>query len=114
VGASAPSCEHPVIIGDFDQHLAVNAQIRKNNFMKLEVLLFASFADAAGARTVTLEIAEPCSVGKIVEALRARFPALKSYDLRKLMVAVNQEIATEDRVISAGDEVGVFPPVSGG
>lgn len=82
--------------------------------MNLEVLLFASFADVAGARKVMVDVAEPCTPSSLVRALQERFPALKEYDLGRILVAVNQEIAGSNQEISENDEVGVFPPVSGG
>lgn len=82
--------------------------------MQVEVFLFASFADIAGSRTIALDVPEPCTVSSLVRALQERFPALRPYDLQRILVAINQEIAQPDQVISSGDEIGVFPPVSGG
>ena len=82
--------------------------------MELHVLLFATFADVAGARTVRVEVTEPCTVAAMNRAVQRRLPALQAYDLQKILVAVNQEMAHPDQRISAGDEVGIFPPVSGG
>ncbi len=82
--------------------------------MNLQVLLFATFADIAGSRKVLLEIDEPYTVASLVRALQKKFPALRGYDTQSILVAVNQEMAGLDRQISSSDEVGVFPPVSGG
>ena len=82
--------------------------------MNLQVLLFATFADIAGSRKVTLEMDEPYTVASLVRSLQKKFPALLDYDLQSILVAVNQEMATPDQRISSSDEVGIFPPVSGG
>ena len=35
-------------------------------------------------------------------------------DEQRVLAAVNQEMASVDRTLQAGDEVGFFPPVTGG
>lgn len=76
------------------------------------MLLFASYADAFGARQVAAPIAAPCRVSDLVEALRSlpggsRLPA-------KPLVAVNRTWSAFDAAIAVGDEVAVIPPVAGG
>ncbi|MEP6763046.1 MAG: MoaD/ThiS family protein [Gemmatimonadaceae bacterium] len=78
----------------------------------VNVLLFASYADAFGSRQVSAPIGAPCSVFELVEALRtlpggARLP-------ERPLVAVNRSWSTADAQISVGDEVAVIPPVAGG
>jgi len=80
--------------------------------MSLPVLVFASYADAFGARTVIVPVAAPCTVGELVSAMRAlpgghRLPA-------KPLVAVNQAYAAMTVFVNAGDEVALIPPVAGG
>jgi molybdopterin converting factor subunit 1 len=82
--------------------------------MRIEVLLFATFADVAGCRTVSLEVEESCTVRSMIQALQEKFPALRDYTAARILVAVNQEMAGPEQQLSRGDEVGVFPPVSGG
>lgn len=78
----------------------------------INVLLFASYADAFGARQVAAPIAAPCRVSELVDALRtlpggSRLPA-------KPLVAVNRTWSALDAPINVGDEVAVIPPVAGG
>lgn len=78
----------------------------------INVLLFASYADAFGARQVAAPIAAPCQVSELVEALRtlpggSRLPA-------KPLVAINRTWSAFDAAIRVGDEVAVIPPVAGG
>jgi molybdopterin converting factor subunit 1 len=80
--------------------------------MTLDVLLFASYADAAGAPQVHVTVAAGARVSDVVQAVRESVPAL-TLPARPL-VAVNQRYAPSDQVVRAGDEVAFIPPVSGG
>jgi molybdopterin converting factor subunit 1 len=80
--------------------------------MTVTVLLFASYADALGADSLALEMASGATVGDVVSRVRAlpgagRLPA-------EPLVAVNETYAKRDRVLAAGDEVAIIPPVAGG
>lgn len=80
--------------------------------MSISVLLFASYADAFGARSIDVPVGMPCTVGTLVGIMRTlpgggRLPSAP-------LVAVNQVWAPSDHTISAGDEVAVIPPVAGG
>ncbi len=78
--------------------------------MDITVRLFASFAEVLGASHATISVPEPATVAGLRTALSALSPRLA---LRPL-VAVNEEYARDDQLISASDEVAVIPPVSGG
>ena len=52
-------------------------------------------------------------VGELADEMRRRYPGLTP-DASALVVAVNQEYADHDYVLSDGDEVALIPPVSGG
>ena len=80
--------------------------------MTVTVLLFASYADALGADTLALELPSGATVGDVVTHVQAlpgagRLP-------RNPLVAVNERYVKRDRVIAAGDEVAIIPPVAGG
>lgn len=80
--------------------------------MPISVLVFASYADAFGARTVSVPVEAPCTVADVVEAMRG----LKGGDRLppKPVVAVNQSYARFDETVLLGDEVALIPPVAGG
>lgn len=78
----------------------------------IDVLLFASYADAFGARQVSVPVAAPCRVSDLVEALR-RLPGGARLPTRPL-VAVNRTWSPLEAQVNAGDEVAVIPPVAGG
>jgi molybdopterin converting factor small subunit len=80
--------------------------------MSIPVLLFASYADALGARRVEVAIRTPCAVSDLVDALRA-LPGGAQLPPNPL-VAINHEWVRGRGVVNAGDEVAVIPPVAGG
>ncbi len=80
--------------------------------MTVDVLLFASYADAAGAPQVRVTVATGACVGDVVAEVRAAAPALVLP--ARPLVAVNQRYAPPTQVVLASDEVALFPPVSGG
>ncbi len=80
--------------------------------MSVPVLVFASYADAFGARTVTVPVPVPCTVADVITAMRElpgghRLPG-------KLLVAVNYVYARPESPVRDGDEVALIPPVAGG
>ncbi len=81
--------------------------------MKLSVKLYATLRDRAKAREVALDLSEGATVAALLERLGAEYPALTP-SLPTCLVAVNQEFAFATTPIHAGDEVALFPPVSGG
>ena len=81
--------------------------------MKVRLLFFASLKDIVGSRDLLFEIAEGSAVQHLLDALEAEYPRLKDYR-PVLLTALNEEYASADSVIHDGDEVAIFPPVSGG
>lgn len=81
----------------------------------IRVLYFASLRERLGRAEETLE-AWPASVGELRHALAARGGAWAEVfaDGERVLAAVNQEMADAARSLAAGDEVGFFPPVTGG
>ena len=81
--------------------------------MKVRILLFARLRDLLGTDSVELDSSDIESVGDAYGILRARHPELEAFS-RSLLVAVNQEFADWDTPVREGDELALFPPVSGG
>ena len=77
----------------------------------LRVLLFASWADALGASSVELDLADGATAADVVAALEARAPGAS---LPRPAIAINRRIATRSAHVRAGDEIAVIPPVAGG
>ena len=81
--------------------------------MKVRILLFARLRDLVGAESVELDSPDIESVEDAYRILSARYPELESFS-RSLLVAVNQEFADWNTPVAEGDELALFPPVSGG
>ena len=80
---------------------------------RVRVLFFGAARDAA-ADEATLEVPAPATARAVFDRALAEFPALRRFG-PTLLVAVNQEYARDlDAPVRDGDEVALFPPVSGG
>ena len=80
--------------------------------MSVTVLLFASYADALGTSTLSVDLPSDATVADVLANLRAR-PGAERLPPSPL-VAVNQRYASATSAVRAGDEVAVIPPVAGG
>ena len=78
---------------------------------KYKIIAFGITKELLGGRETSIEI-NGQTVGALRTALNERFPQL--LDLRSLLIAVNNDYADEDVLLSASDEIALIPPVSGG
>ncbi len=81
--------------------------------MQITILLFATLKDRAHRGQLTLALDEGATVGDLKARLAAEVPDLAPA-LPTALVAINREFALQQDLLHAGDEVGLFPPVSGG
>ncbi|MDR3726440.1 MAG: molybdenum cofactor biosynthesis protein MoaE [Terracidiphilus sp.] len=79
--------------------------------MQIQVLPFGVLKDWLGASSFTVDLTESANVADLLAQLGSR-PSAPS--LRGIAVSVNAEYASGLKVLHAGDEVGLLPPVSGG
>ena len=80
--------------------------------MRVSVRLFAGLRERAGTDRLEVELPDGARVADVLAAMAATpIGALRP---RECVVAVNREYATADAPVSAGDEVALVPPVSGG
>ena len=78
----------------------------------IDVLYFGRVADLAGTRHDRLAWPATRDGVHLLDQVRARHPALAG--ATRLRLAVNQTHARPQAPITAGDEVAVFEPVTGG
>ncbi len=82
----------------------------------LKVLFFASLRENLGTAQESVALPSPATVAALIVALRARGAAWAQAlaEDKRWRVAVNQDMATLNTSLKAGDEVAIFPPVTGG
>jgi molybdopterin converting factor subunit 1 len=81
--------------------------------MQVTVRLFATLRQLAGLAKLPLDLPDEATVADALAALDGKHPQL-SVVKRTIYVAVNQEYARNTQVLHDGDELAIFPPVSGG
>jgi molybdopterin synthase catalytic subunit len=79
----------------------------------VSVLFFGAAREIAGRDEVALSLSVPASARSALEEILSKYPELRRFG-RSLLFAVNQEYAQMEAEIHSGDELAVFPPVSGG
>ena len=83
----------------------------------MKLLYFAWIRQQTGLGEEEIPLPSGVSdVGELVEWLRGRGPEFSTalQDVSALRVAVNQQFASFETKIADGDEVALFPPMTGG
>jgi molybdopterin synthase catalytic subunit len=81
--------------------------------MSIEVFLFARLREIVGEPSLVIHGQEIQTVADVWTQVCDEFPQLKAFE-SSLLFAVNQEFANLQSPVRAGDEIAIFPPVSGG
>src|SRR5688500_229793 len=81
--------------------------------IRVKVLFFGAARDAVGQAEVEMLLDRDASSTTALAQLIEKYPDLGRFG-RSLLVAVNQEYARGETQLKNGDELAVFPPVSGG
>jgi molybdopterin synthase catalytic subunit len=81
--------------------------------MKAHLRLFATYRDQAGRDRFELALEDGDTVARAVELLLDEAPSLPR-DFTPHLIAVNEEFANLAYPLQDGDEVALYPPVSGG
>jgi molybdopterin converting factor subunit 1 len=82
--------------------------------IRVRVLFFGAAREIVGQDEVLLDLPAPARAASAFEQVLERYPDLRRFG-RSLLFAVNQEYAQEpEREVREGDELAIFPPVSGG
>jgi len=81
--------------------------------VRVRVHLFARYREAAGQEQVDLDLPDGGTVDTAWKAVVTRHPQLAQYRPYTLF-AVGHDYVEADHILKAGDELLLFPPVSGG
>ena len=81
--------------------------------MQVRLLFFATLKDIVGAREISVELPLGATVSDVLTHLEKKYPRVKDYR-PVVLTAVNEEYVKQSEPVQDGDEVAIFPPVSGG
>ena len=84
-----------------------------NGAMQVHVKLFATYREIVGAGAITWSAQGGLTLRELVEGVMAKYPQLGLHR-DTMLLAVNHDFASADRILREGDEVALLPPVSGG
>jgi molybdenum cofactor biosynthesis protein MoaC/molybdopterin converting factor subunit 1 len=82
--------------------------------LTVHVRLFAMLRERAGTDSLDLELPEGATVADALEAVTGQAGLEEILSRLPVRVALNREYVAEDSPVSAGDELALIPPVSGG
>jgi molybdopterin synthase catalytic subunit len=81
--------------------------------INVRVLFFGAARDLVGLEELALCLCGPANTTAAKDQILTRYPDLRRFG-NSLLIAVNQQYAQSDQEIHNGDELAIFPPVSGG
>jgi molybdopterin synthase catalytic subunit len=81
--------------------------------MNVTVLFFATLKDRARTGRATLDLPQGATVAALKSQVAAQFPNVAPA-LASCIASRNKEFASDSETLAEGDEVALFPPVSGG
>ncbi|MEO6391458.1 MAG: molybdopterin converting factor subunit 1, partial [Pyrinomonadaceae bacterium] len=92
----------------------MNSELELEPAVTVRLLFFGAARDEAGSEDAELNLPASATVATARQSIFAAYPTLKEKFGRSLLIAVNQEYVAAESSINEGDEIAVFPPVSGG
>ena len=81
----------------------------------IQVLFFAQLREQLTSQGINLKLDTPCTIATVKNALLQHNSKWQTYlNVDTILCAVNQTMVDNQHVVSDGDEVAFFPPVTGG
>jgi len=82
----------------------------------MKILYFARYKEQLGTdQELWTDLGGHQSIADVVATLKGRGePWDAVFSSPNMLIAINQELATQESPVSLGDEVAFFPPVTGG
>ena len=81
--------------------------------MLITVKLFASYQELLGEDEIQLDMEDGCNVGEALDLMKRHYEVLADQGYPP-MTACNLKHVSKNHVLEDGDELAIFPPVSGG
>lgn len=79
------------------------------------VKFFAVLRKLTGREDILLPIRQPVTLKEVFDQIEIEIPKIKAIIKEgRALVAINQEMATEDSMVQDGDEIAMLPPFAGG
>jgi molybdopterin converting factor subunit 1 len=81
--------------------------------MRIKIKVFASIRDICGFSEKELIVSDSIKVNEVIDLFIKGNHEL-SDKKNSLLIAVNEEYCSMDKILEDGDTMAIFPPVSGG
>ncbi len=82
---------------------------------RVKIKFFASFREKTGMDEMDLDIRGQITVTQVIDDLTRSLGMVKElFKSGAVIIAVNREVAKPELIVKDGDEIAIFPPVSGG
>lgn len=81
---------------------------------KITVCFFGALSEAVNTKSLELTYEHDLRLEELKAQLVAQGPQWKAIEQGHILCALNHEMITGNPLIKAGDEVALFPPVTGG
>lgn len=81
----------------------------------IDILFFAQLRERLGVATLQIESSQVTTVQDVIAKLKSHSADWQTIlEQQDILVALNQEFVHWTQAVVAGDEVALFPPVTGG
>jgi len=80
--------------------------------MTIRILAFGVAKEIISGSSAEISVKDGATISELRSSLEDKYPRLKL--LSSFMLALNNEYATGNEIVSEKDEIAIIPPVSGG
>lgn len=95
--------------------ITINTTAASDATPQIKVLFFAALREAIGQSELQLTLPAPLQISGVLALLSAQSPKVhQALAGREVLAALNQQLVGCDSWVQSGDEVALFPPVTGG
>lgn len=85
----------------------------EENLIEIKILFFGACKEATSSNEITTKLLLGSTIADALKELKISYPELAKFGER-LLFAVNETYANQTHILTQGDILAIFPPVSGG